>query len=159
MLRGTIDDRLQMALTLTTADLGELEQKYALYGTMRRPKSTRDRKPQEDDGDDNPFASEKSTRKYVKQAPKQKPKKQPPEEKPVTHVDVPLSLYVKTIFRISGNSPSSAYDCKNTYEVEITPQQIKDILQRGKVEYRDRLPCNALTISLKDYVAPAAPAA
>jgi hypothetical protein len=152
MLRGSIDDQLNMTVTLTAEDLCALEQKSSVYGTMRRPvskeKSERSR-PQR--REDNPFASE-DVRDYVRRAPKPKPL----PAAAATHVDVPLTLYLKSIFRVSGYSASAAYHHKNTYDVEITPQQVRDLRQKCKLEYRDRIPCNSLTIVLED--APARPA-
>lgn len=144
MLRGTIDDQLQMIVTLTAEDLCALEQKSVVYGTMRRPKDAAAR-PRAQPPADQPFSSEKEARKYLRRKPA--PKTPPAADE--THIDVPLTFYLKSIFRVSGYSASAAYDRKNSYDVEMTRQQVNDLRQRHKLDYCDRIPCKSLTIVLE----------
>ena len=146
MLRGTIDNKLQMTLFLTADDLCTLEQKSPVYGTMRRPVAKDSAaRPRIQQSADNPFASEKDIREYARR----KPAPKTPPAAAATHADVPLTLYLKSIFRVSGYSASAAYDRKNSYDVEITRQQVNDLRQKHKLDYCDRIPCKSLTIVLE----------
>jgi hypothetical protein len=152
MLRGSIDDKLAPVIMLTQDDLDLLVQKRVLCGTMRRPKtdSAMDDPPQY--RADNPFVDDAPPA-----LPKRKPKA-PAEVVPVTHVEVPLELSLKQHFRVGGFPESNLYSKKRAYEIWITGTQVQALRAQGKLEYRSQLPCNALTISLKDYATPAAPA-
>lgn len=136
MLSGTIDDQLHARILLATADLTQLEQRTMLHGKMFRPSDL--------------------TIPTPAQNYKTKPKKGKPEPAPKPP-GAELTLELRGIFRLGSYPQTTRYTDKRAYELWLTPTQARDLRAKGTLEYCSQLPCNKLTITLEDYVAPQAP--
>lgn len=127
-LYGTVDEQLCTTVIFKQEWLALLEQKAVLHGLLRRPKN---------EGRAAHHAKKNST----------------PAEPTVNYVDVPMDIYLRSQFRMSGMPAHESFKSKLTYELWLTAEHIRKLRECGRLEYQNHLPCNRLVLSLENEVA------
>lgn len=121
MLKGSIDDKLQMRISLEAGDVDNLEQQHFIYGHMLRPVKVSEKKHEPE---------------TAKEKPRKKRKKSDLPPPPEGHKYFQLALYLRSDFRMSGIPSHRSYLTMVSYDVYITPEQLSQIRQ-----------CNPLRLS------------